>query len=204
MHQTTTFGTIVTNLGSGTAPTVTVSSATDEIVHDFVAVKDGSSLTVDTSQTERWNLLAAGEADMFGGGSSEAGAASRVMSWSGVGSAEWVIIGVPIKPAAASADSDGDLTTSATITEPIAISSIADTVGERVAVFDFSIADGGTADALALAVSQIVLNTSGTGTFADITWQLDGPDASFVTGTVGACTITFSSLSISVADGLLA
>ena len=98
-------------------------------------------------------------------------------------------------------DSDGDLSASATITEPIALSSIADTVGERVAVFDFSIADGGTADALALAVSQIVLNTSGTGTFADITWQLNGPDASFVTGTVGAGTITFSSLSISVADG---
>ena len=102
---------------------------------------------------------------------------------------------------AASSDSDGDLTASATITEPIALSSIADTVGERVAVFDFSIADGGTADALALAVSQVVLNTSGTGTFADITWQLDGPDASFVTGTVGGGTITFSSLSISVADG---
>ena len=102
---------------------------------------------------------------------------------------------------AVTSDSDGDLTASVTITEPIAISSIADTVGERVAVFDFSIADGGTADALALAVSQIVLNTSGTGTFADITWQLDGPDASFVTGTVGAGTITFSGLSISVADG---
>ena len=110
------------------------------------------------------------------------------------------IIGFVLQQAASS-DSDGDLTASATITEPIAISSIADTVGERVAVFDFSIADGGTTDALALAVSQIVLNTSGTGTFADITWQLDGPDASFVTGTVGAGTITFSSLSISVADG---
>ena len=111
------------------------------------------------------------------------------------------IIGIVLQKAP-SFDSDGDLTASATITEPIAISSIADTVGERVAVFDFSIADGGTADALPLAVSQVVLNTSGTGTFADITWQLDGPDASFVTGTVGGGTITFSSLSISVADGL--
>ncbi|CAB1057424.1 Beta-galactosidase (EC [Olavius sp. associated proteobacterium Delta 1] len=99
------------------------------------------------------------------------------------------------------ADSDGDLTASGTITEPIAISSIADTPGERVAVFDFSISDGGTADGLSLDVSQIVLNTSGTGTFSDITWQLNGPDASYVTGTVAAGTITFSSLSISVADG---
>ncbi|MHC4500038.1 MAG: hypothetical protein ACYS21_13095, partial [Planctomycetota bacterium] len=98
-------------------------------------------------------------------------------------------------------DQDGDLTSAGGVTEPVAISSIADTVGERVAVFDFTISDGGTSDAVALGVSQIVLNTSGTGTFTDLTWQLNGPDVSYVTGTVGAGTITFSSLSISVADG---
>ncbi|MHC4497500.1 MAG: hypothetical protein ACYS21_00135, partial [Planctomycetota bacterium] len=98
-------------------------------------------------------------------------------------------------------DKDGDLTSAAGVTEPVAISSIADTVGERVAVFDFTISDGGTSDAYTLDVSEIVLNTSGTGTFTDLTWQLDGPDASFVTGTVAAGTITFDSLSISVANG---
>ncbi|MHC4500020.1 MAG: LamG-like jellyroll fold domain-containing protein, partial [Planctomycetota bacterium] len=80
-------------------------------------------------------------------------------------------------------DNDGDLTSAAGVVEPVAISSIADTVGERVAVFDFTISDGGTSDALALGVSQIELNTSGTGTFTDLTWQLNGPDASYVTGT---------------------
>ena len=128
------------------------------------------------------------------------GAITKSITWSA--SEELSAVAGVFTWAAVTSDSDGDLTASATITEPIAISSIFDTVGERVAVFDFSIADGGTADALALAVSQIVLNTSGTGTFTDITWQLNGPDASFVTGTVGAGTITFSSLSISVADGL--
>lgn len=98
-------------------------------------------------------------------------------------------------------DSDGELTSAAGVTEPIAISSIADTSGERVAVFDFTLTDGGTVDGLAMNVSEIVLNTSGTGTFSDITWQLNGSDASFVTGTVAAGTITFSGLSISIADG---
>jgi len=97
-------------------------------------------------------------------------------------------------------DSDGNLVACSTISEPVAISSIADTVGERVGVFDFTISDGGTSDGLALGVTQIVLHTSGTGTFSDLTWQLYGPDAD-VTGTVGSGIITFSGLSISVANG---
>lgn len=97
-------------------------------------------------------------------------------------------------------DSDGNLVACSAITEPVAISSIADTVGERVGVFDFTISDAGTSDGLALTVSQIVLHTSGTGTFSDLTWQLQGPDADYVTGTVGAGTITFSGLSISIAN----
>jgi len=101
---------------------------------------------------------------------------------------------------ALSGDSDGNLTAASTITEPVAISSIADTSGERVGVFDFNISDGGASDGLALTVSQIVLHTSGTGTPGDITWQLYGPDANYVTGSVGSGTITFSGLSISVAN----
>lgn len=98
-------------------------------------------------------------------------------------------------------DTDGDLTSSGAVSEPVAISSIADTPGERVAAFDFTLSDGGTSDGAPMSITAIVLNTSGTGTFSDVTWQLNGPDASFVTGTIGAGTITFSSLSISVADG---
>ena len=98
VHQTTPFGTIVTNTGSNSTPTVTVGSATGEIVHDFVASKDASGLTVDGSQDQRWNLLAGGQADVHGGGSSEAGDTNVVMSWSSPGAVEWAIIGVPMKP----------------------------------------------------------------------------------------------------------
>ena len=114
VHQTTPFGTIVTNTGNGNAPTVTVSSATDEIVHDFVALKDGSNLTADGSQDQRWSLLAAGAADVHGGGSSEAGDTNVVMSWSATTATEWAIIGVPMKPAP-------------TNTAPTVASAIADT-----------------------------------------------------------------------------
>jgi large repetitive protein len=103
-------------------------------------------------------------------------------------------------------DSDGSLTAASGVAEPVAIPTTVDTIGEALDVFDFTLTDGGTADALALGVSQVVVNVSGTATDAQrsqITWRLNGPDASNVTGTysAGADTLTFSGLSISVADG---
>ena len=103
-------------------------------------------------------------------------------------------------------DLDASLTAAAGVAEPVAIPTTVDTIGEALDVFDFTLTDGGTADALALGVSQVVVNVSGTATDAQrsqITWRLNGPDASNVTGTysAGADTLTFSGLSISVADG---
>jgi len=103
-------------------------------------------------------------------------------------------------------DSDGSLTAASGVAEPVAIPTTVDTIGEALDIFDFTLTDGGTADALALGVSQVVVNVSGSATDAQrsqITWRLNGPDASNVTGTysAGADTLTFSGLSISVADG---
>ena len=103
-------------------------------------------------------------------------------------------------------ENDGSLTAAAGVTEPVTLETTVDTVGEAVNVFDFTLSDGGTSDGLAMTVSQIVLNVSGTASDVDrdkITWRLNGSDASNVTGSynAGADTITFSSLSISIADG---
>ena len=104
-----------------------------------------------------------------------------------------------------SGNKDGTLTASGTLDESsaIALPSTATTSGAAVDLFDFTLTDGGGGDALALGVSQVVVNTSGTGPFANVTWLLNGPDASNVSGTYSSGTnkITFSSLSISVADG---
>ena len=102
-------------------------------------------------------------------------------------------------------DSDGSLTAASGVSEPIGIDTTIDTVGEAVDVFDFNLSDGGTGDSLAMTVSQVVVNVSGTSSDTlrdDITWRLNGPDASNVTGTYngGADTITFSGLSLSIAD----
>ncbi|WP_020408661.1 tandem-95 repeat protein [Hahella ganghwensis] len=105
-----------------------------------------------------------------------------------------------------SPDSDGDLTASGAVTEPVGLDTTVDTVGEAVDVFDFTLSDGGTADGLAMTVSQIVVNVSGTSTDTErgnITWRLNGNDVSNVAGVynAGSDTITFSGISISVADG---
>lgn len=105
-----------------------------------------------------------------------------------------------------STDSDADLTASATVTEPVSIPTTVDTIGEAVDLFDFTISDGGTADTLTTDITKIVVNVTGTTNDTDrakVTWRLNGPDATNVTGVynAGSDTITFSGLSISIADG---
>lgn len=113
---------------------------------------------------------------------------------------------VVIKNAAASPDSDGDLTASATVTEPVNLPYSVDTVGEAIDVFDVTVSDGGTADGLALGISEVVVNVSGTSTDterAKITWRLNGPDVSNAVGTYNGATdtLTFSGTTVSIADG---
>lgn len=105
----------------------------------------------------------------------------------------------------AALDADGSLTPAAGVTEPVGLGTTVDTVGEAVDVFDFTLSDGGAGDGQPINVSQVVVHVSGTSTDAargQIAWRLTGPDASNVTGTydAGADTITFSGLSVSVAD----
>ncbi len=103
-------------------------------------------------------------------------------------------------------DNDGALTAAGGVSEPINLNTTIDTVGEAVDVFDFMLSDGGGGDGLAMTVSQIVLDVSGTSTDVlrgNITWRLNGSDASNVLGVYSsvADTLTFSGLSISIADG---
>jgi hypothetical protein len=106
----------------------------------------------------------------------------------------------------AAADSDSSLTAAANVIEPVGINTTLDTIGEAIDVFDFTLNDGGTADGLATAITQVVVNVTGTASDterAKVTWRLNGNDASNITGvySAGSNTITFSGLAISVADG---
>ena len=99
VNQTTPLGTLATATGSSTAASVSVTSATDELVVDAASSHRNPSvaLTVDGSQTERSNLVVT---RLTLGTSTEAGAASVSMDWTVAPSNAWAIAGVSVKPAA--------------------------------------------------------------------------------------------------------
>lgn len=94
--QTTPFGTAVTATGTSATPSVNVSSASGEIVADALVIVHGGTLTVDGSQSQRYNAIAGGFIKYAG--STEAGASTTTMSWSNSTSQAWAIVGVPVKP----------------------------------------------------------------------------------------------------------
>ena len=99
VDQTTPLGTAVTGSFDGVSPSLTVTSATGEVVLDSICTfQEGVDPIVGAGQTQRWNLQSVTNPSYQGAGSSEPGAASVIMSWTvdggftGAGA-------VPIKPA---------------------------------------------------------------------------------------------------------
>lgn len=97
--QTTPLGTAATASGTSTTPSVAVTSASGEIVLDTLIITHSGTLTVDGSQTQRWNATGGGYTKYAG--STEGGAASTTMSWSNSTSQDWAITGVAVKPVSA-------------------------------------------------------------------------------------------------------
>ena len=97
---------------------------------------------------------------------------------------------------------DATLTSYSTVTEPVHLSSTANTKGEALRLFDFVFIDGGGGDGLHTIVSQIVLHTSGTADFSKVTWLLNGDNID-KTGVYSSSTntLTFSDLGIAIPDG---
>lgn len=102
VDQTTPLGTAVTATGSTTAVTVDVTAASGEVVVDATSYDQncgGQTITVGAGQTERLNILTDTSCGLTAGMSSEGGAGTVTMSWTGSDAQDWVIIGVPLKPA---------------------------------------------------------------------------------------------------------
>jgi VCBS repeat-containing protein len=84
-------------------PSVTVTSAANELVFGVAAVSDSNDqgFTPGTGQTEKWDLFGGSSAN--GAGTTEAGAASVETSWTDPGGLKWAAAGVSIKPATGAA-----------------------------------------------------------------------------------------------------
>jgi|GEM_PF-988273 len=123
VDQTNTFGNAVTDTGwvenGGTWNVSAIaSSASGEVVVDVVTVYEDTldSLNAGSGQTVRWSEYAdfGLNEEIRCGGSSEAGASSVTMSWSGYADDAWAsLVAVPIKPASSGGGqtcSDGEMT----------------------------------------------------------------------------------------------
>ncbi|WP_306602777.1 DUF4347 domain-containing protein, partial [Azonexus sp.] len=107
---------------------------------------------------------------------------------------------------AAAQDANSTVTASAILTEPSTFATTAMATGSAVGLLDFTLADAGTADSVATTVTSFTVDVSGTTTQAErgnMVFLLNGPDVTNEQGTYDSGTgkITFSGLSISVADG---
>ena len=96
VDQTTPTASFASANASSGNPSVNVTSATNEVVVDVVAVDRGAP-TVGAGQTQRWNGDNSGNGDVWGASSHEAGAATVTMSWTNGGTDGWAIGAATLK-----------------------------------------------------------------------------------------------------------
>ncbi len=103
VDQSTPLGVFAGAQGDSTSPSVTVASATNELVFGVAAYNNSNNgdFVPGAGQTERWDLFGGGSAN--GSGTTEAGAASVVTSWTIPDSSKWAAGGVSIKVGASGA-----------------------------------------------------------------------------------------------------
>ena len=95
VHQTVPRGTVVTSAANG-SPSVTVSSAEDEIVFGTVFMEDGSVMQIQSPGLEDWEV----HSDSIAAGAHSAGASSVTLDWtSSPSSDKYAAIAVSMKPA---------------------------------------------------------------------------------------------------------
>ncbi len=98
VDQTTPHGTAVSAIGSSTAPSVNVSSNSNQLIADFMAYNtvNSTSITAGSGQTQRYARVSS---NANGAGSSKTPTGgTTTMSWTLGSSQTWGIIGVPINP----------------------------------------------------------------------------------------------------------
>ena len=100
VDQSTPLDTAAVASGSSGTASVNVSSASGDLVQDFLAVDDGPVVTVGAGQTSVYDDAVGGK--IRAAGSIENGATTVTMSWT-FSSKPWAICGVSINPAAAGA-----------------------------------------------------------------------------------------------------
>ncbi len=101
VNQDTPWGTAVTGKGADSTPTITVTSAIGDVVVAVLSAEGISTIAPGAGETEQWddNLTS-----ITGGGYTQAGAASVVMSPTST-TTDWTLVGASLKPASTTSQS---------------------------------------------------------------------------------------------------
>lgn len=102
VDQTTPFGTVATNSGTGDPVTVTATTTSGELVVDGIAVASaGVTMTVGANQTQNGSQQV-GTGAITSASSRQNGSDGGVMSWTGASGVTYGSAAVPVKPLTAS------------------------------------------------------------------------------------------------------
>ena len=119
IDQTTTFGTANGATGTSTTPSVTITSASGELVFGVKDNRDNVTTTPVSGETILWDGLGGTRAD--GVGFSEAGAASVTSSFTLSASKAWAITAVSMKPATTAPNTTTTFTQNPTLCSDLTI-----------------------------------------------------------------------------------
>lgn len=97
VDQTTPLGTAVTNTGSSTTPTVSVTAVVGNVVVDVVGHTGTTTPTVNGSQTQMWNSAGGASNSRHFASRETAGGTTVAMDWSGAANSAWASVGVAVK-----------------------------------------------------------------------------------------------------------
>ncbi|WP_040549672.1 carboxypeptidase regulatory-like domain-containing protein [Pedosphaera parvula] len=130
VSQTAPLGNFTGTSSSSGSPSVSVSSASGELVFDTVSA--GASVTPGAGQTQRWNQT---QAAISGGSSTQPGAASTTMAWTV--NDKWAIGVVPIKPASISSGGGSGTNNTLFTQSPAMCKSFILPAGQTIAVTNY-------------------------------------------------------------------
>ncbi|MFQ6023537.1 MAG: DUF4347 domain-containing protein, partial [Acidiferrobacterales bacterium] len=189
VDQTTPLGTFAGAASESSNPSATVSSATGELVFGVVAFSDSNDwdLVQGAGQTEHWDLFVD---QTNGAGTTEAGAASVVTSWTVGDTKKWAAGGVSIKPSTALVvDTTNDVTDGDTssITALLADKGADGFISLREAIIAVNAGAGG--DTIVLPPGTYTLSITGSGEDAAATGDLDILKDVTITGEDAATTV---------------
>ncbi|MFI3186795.1 MAG: DUF4347 domain-containing protein [Methylococcaceae bacterium] len=193
VNQTTPTGTFVSATGTSTTASVTVASATGDVVMDVQYWVNTGANIVGAGQTSQWSRTTT-DNSMLGGSTTEAGAASVTMSSAVNTSSQWEIGAVSIKAAAANSSPVNTMPSAQTTNEDTA-KVFSSGNGNQISIADTDA--GGANNQVTISVTNGTLTLAGIAGLSFTTGDGTADATMTLRGTASAINTALNGLSFS-------